>query len=144
MDESFPRPAGEDTEWTTRMRLAGYTLFFEPRAVIHHHHSRNTFRQILEHAFYFGRNSVKVDPRYFDVIQPPTLMRHYFPLLLLSPALAAGATARIFWRGEILRSYWSAVPAVFLTKMSWCLGAATRLRSWSRLQSQKTASDKLD
>lgn len=126
IDESFPRPAGEDTEWTTRMRLAGYTLHFEPGAIVYHHHPRNTLRQILEHAFHFGRNSVKVDPRYAEALHSPLFVRHPLPLLLLSPLLATGATARIF---VTTQRYWHTLPAVYLTKLCWCLGAASRLRS---------------
>ncbi len=125
IDECFPRPAGEDTEWTTRIRLAGYELHFEPRAVIYHHHPRNTLQQILEHAFYFGYNSVKVDPRYADALRTPPLIRHPLSVLLLAPLLAAGATARIFVN---TRRYWRTLPAIYLTKLSWCLGAANRLR----------------
>jgi GT2 family glycosyltransferase len=126
MDEGFPRPAGEDTEWTTRIRLAGYELHFEPRAVIYHHHPRNTLKQTLEHAYYFGYNSVKVDPRYTDALRTPLFMRHSFSVLLLAPFLAAGATARIFLN---IRHYWRTLPALYLTKLSWCIGAARRLRS---------------
>jgi GT2 family glycosyltransferase len=128
MDETFLRAAGEDTEWTTRMRLAGYELHFEPRAIVHHHHLRNTPGQILAHAFYFGYNSIKVNPNYAGMAGVSVFMRHPLSLLLSSPLLAAGATARIFLRWETLRRYGSTLPAVFLTKMSWCLGAARRLR----------------
>jgi GT2 family glycosyltransferase len=128
MDEGFERAAGEDTEWTTRMRLAGYQLHFEPRALVHHHHARNTLRQILEHAFYYGYNSIKVHPRYAGALGSPAFMRHFFSLLLLSPLLATGATARIFLHAGVLRRYWRTLPTIFLSKMSWCLGAASRLR----------------
>jgi glycosyltransferase involved in cell wall biosynthesis len=125
MDESFPWPAGEDTEWTTRIRLAGYALHFEPNAVIYHHHPRNTLKQILKHAYYFGYNSVKVDPRYADALRTPPFMRHSLSVLLLAPLLAAGATGRVLVN---LRHYLHTLPAIYLTKLSWCIGAARRLR----------------
>ncbi len=125
MDESFPWPAGEDTEWTTRIRLAGYALHFEPKAVIYHHHPRNTLKQILKHAYYFGYNSVKVDPRYADALRTPLFMRHSLFVLLLAPLLAAVATGRVLAN---TRHYWHTLPALYLTKLSWCIGAARRLR----------------
>ena len=125
LDESFPRPAGEDTEWTTRMRATGYTLHFDPRAVIYHHHTRQSLIKLLEHAFYFGHNSVKVDPRYKDAIGFPSPLRHPLPLLALSPLLAAGATARVF---ASVRRHLQTAPVVYLTKLSWCVGAARRLQ----------------
>jgi GT2 family glycosyltransferase len=126
IDESYPRPAAEDTEWTTRMRLAGHTLHFEPKAIVYHHHRRSSIGQILEHAFHFGRHSVKVDPRYAKALGSPAVLRHPVPLLLLSPILATGATIRVF---AAVRRYWHTMPAVYLTKLSWCLGAASRPRA---------------
>ncbi len=125
MDETYPRPAGEDTEWTTRMRLAGYTLYFEPRAVVHHHHLRNSSRRILEHAFYFGYNSVKVDARYMDTLKTPPVLRHSASLAMLSPLLAAGAALRV-WRAA--PRYWYTLPVLYLSKLSWCAGAFKRLQ----------------
>lgn len=132
IDESFPRPAGEDTEWTTRMRLAGYTLHFEPRATVYHYHRRNTLKQILEHAFYFGRYSVKVDPHYAAQEGLPLLLRTRVGLILCAPLLAAGATCRIFAFHRNLRRYWHTVPVVYVSKIAWCLGAATHPRGVKR------------
>jgi GT2 family glycosyltransferase len=126
LDERFPQPAGEDTEWTLRMHLAGYTLHFEPRATVYHCHPRDTLRQVLVHAFYFGRHSVRVDPRYAEAVHSPRFMRHPLLLLLLAPALAGGATARILVRAP---QYGHTLPVLYLTKLSWCLGAALGRRS---------------
>jgi len=127
MDESFPRPAGEDTEWTTRMRLAGYELYFEPQAIVYHHHSRNTLKQVLDHAFHYGYNSVKVDPRYASTVGLPALLRNPLILRIVAPVLGTGATARVFLKYGASTRHLQTVPAIFLTKLSWCLGAAQRL-----------------
>jgi hypothetical protein len=45
---------------------------------------------------------------------------------LASPFLAAGVTARIFLSNLSLLRYSYTAPAIFLAKMAWCFGAATR------------------
>jgi hypothetical protein len=45
-------------------------------------------------------------------------------LRLLSPAIAAAATARIaFQQPAILRRHFGSLPAIFLTKLAWAWGA---------------------
>ncbi len=125
IDEGFLRPAGEDTEWTTRMRLAGYTLHFEPRAVVYHHHPRYKLHALFEHAYRFGYNSVKVSPRYADVLHSPIFFRNPLLLSLLIPFLAFGATLKVMAAAP---RYASTLPIVYLTKLAWGAGAIQRLR----------------
>ena len=44
LDERFPL-YGEDDEWCLRMRRAGWTILFEPRAVVVHHGSASTLQR---------------------------------------------------------------------------------------------------
>ncbi len=121
-DERYPLPAGEDADLSVRLRQAGHTLHFEPRARVAHHPPRNTPRALLLHAYYQGKYSIKVDPRYPGEGLPP-LIRSRAGVLLFSPVLATGATLRIF-RHQFLRKYWYTFPAIWLAKMAWCAGAA--------------------
>ncbi len=126
-DERYPRPAGEDADWTTRARLAGYTLYFEPRAVVAHHPARATFRDLWNHAVTFGQYSIKVDRRYQEVLGLPFVFRHRIALLAASPVMALWVTARAF-RNRHLWRYLYTFPAVYVAKMGWCWGASMRLR----------------
>jgi glycosyltransferase involved in cell wall biosynthesis len=124
-DERYPRPAGEDADLTIRMRKAGFVLHFEPRAVVHHHPLRGRPADLLRHSFYQGRYSTKVDPRYAAQEGLPWPLRTRVGLILCMPLLAAGATWRIFVPRRDLWRYWRTAPAVYISKVAWCAGAAT-------------------
>lgn len=126
-DERYPRPAGEDTELSFRLRQAGHRLYFEPRAVVHHHPARSSFGALLRHARDFGRYTPRIRPEYADAIGWPAILRRPAAILALSPLLAAGVTARIFVTSPELRRYWYTAPAIFLAKLAWCVGAAQQL-----------------
>jgi glycosyltransferase involved in cell wall biosynthesis len=126
-DESYPRPAGEDAEWTTRMRRAGYTLHFVPSAVVHHHPTRATCKALISHGYDHGRYSVKVHPAYADFLGVHPALRAWWSVLLSSPALALITTGKIFIRDPALRRYWYSAPGIAMSKLAWCFGAAHRL-----------------
>jgi glycosyltransferase involved in cell wall biosynthesis len=136
-DERYPRPAGEDADLTIRMRKAGFELHFEPRAIVYHHPSRNGPMDLLRHSFYQGRYSTKVDPRYSAQEGLPWPARTRAGLVLLAPLLAMGATGRIFIHRWDLWPYWHIIPAIYISKLAWCMGAATHP---SRQKSEKEKS----
>jgi glycosyltransferase involved in cell wall biosynthesis len=123
-DESYPYPAGEDFDLTYRMSLAGYRLRFEPEAWVEHHPPRNTFQGLWRHGYVQGMYSTKVDPRYADQVGLPKWLRGKGRLRLFSPFLAAGVTLKIFLRTPQSIRYSYTLPAVFLSKFAWGLGAA--------------------
>lgn len=126
--------AGEDVDWTTRARLAGHTLRFEPRAVVTHLPQRSTFVDLWRHAVGFGQYSVKLDSRYQGARWRPFVLKHWLLTLLAAPIMAGWVTARAFSQRSMLR-YAHTIPAVFLAKIGWCWGAAQRLRGtaeWTR------------
>jgi cellulose synthase/poly-beta-1,6-N-acetylglucosamine synthase-like glycosyltransferase len=125
-DERYPKAAGEDTDLTVRLRLAGHTLHFDPRIVVEHRPPRTTLRAILRKAADIGYYSLKVDPRYADRMGFPHLLRHPWTLRLAAPMVAAGVTLNIYRQRPGLRRrlVW---PGVYLAKLWWCWGAARRL-----------------
>jgi glycosyltransferase involved in cell wall biosynthesis len=132
-DERYSK-AGEDVDWTTRARLAGHRLRFEPRAVVTHIPQRTTFADLWHHAVGFGQYSVKLDSRYQGVLWKPFVLKHWLLTLLAAPVMAGWVTARAFSQRSMLR-YAHTIPAVFVAKVGWCWGAAQRLRgtaAWSR------------
>ena len=131
-NESYPQAAGEDAEWTTRMRQAGYVLYFLPQAVVRHRPSRARFRALLRHAYLYGQHSVKVNPVFMDFVGTPVLIRRWWSVLLLAPVLAAAVTSRILMRNTRLWKFWYTWPGIWMSKMAWCLGAARRLYRTNR------------
>lgn len=138
-DERYPRPAGEDADWATRARLAGYTLYFEPRAVVIHCPARASFRDLWDHAVTFGQYSVKVDKRYREILGLPFVFRCWWLLLLVSPLMALWITILVF-RNRHLWRFSHTFPAIYVAKLGWCWGASKRLRGevvWRSLDPQE-------
>jgi GT2 family glycosyltransferase len=127
LDERYPFPAGEDADWTARVRLAGHRLHFEPRAVVVHRPARASFRDLWQHAVVFGRYSIKVDERYWELWGRPLVFRHWLLTLAAAPAMALWVTACVFSNRHIWK-FLRAFPGVYLSKLGWCWGASKRLR----------------
>jgi GT2 family glycosyltransferase len=124
-DERYPRPSGEDADLTLRLIKAGFTLYFEPRAIVRHSPHRNIWRDVWRHGYYQGMYSTKVDRRYAGQEGYPPFLRSPAVLVLAAPLLAAAVTVRMFYRYPALRTYWKASPGIYLAKIAWCLGAAS-------------------
>lgn len=123
MDETFPGAAGEDSDWTIRMRLAGYTLHFDPETAVRHAPARTTYRDVIKHWRNSGYNNIRVRIRHANEFKTPTFAKNPLGLRLLSPLIAARITAGIysdqsFWR------YGLSLPVVYATKIIYCWSAA--------------------
>jgi cellulose synthase/poly-beta-1,6-N-acetylglucosamine synthase-like glycosyltransferase len=118
------RPAGEDADLTTRLRLDGYLLQFDPRMVVSHLPARHTASQAIEHALLAGCYSIKVDPAWRARLHPAFPLRHPLLLLLFSPVLALGTTLRIYLGDRSLWKWWHLMTGIFALKLAWCWGAA--------------------
>jgi glycosyltransferase involved in cell wall biosynthesis len=128
LNETYPNAAGEDAEWTTRMRQAGFTLHFAPQAVVHHHPARASFLDIWRHAYTYGRYSVKVNHKLAGFLRTPFFFHHSWVLLLFAPLVIFAGTMRIFIRNPQNLRYAYAFPGILLGKLAWILGAARTLR----------------
>jgi len=125
-------PIGEDIDLTTRMRIHGHQLYFDPMATITHLSQRRSITSIFHHAFDFGRYSRKLDPRYSDMLTLPWPLHHWWTTLLFSPLLASGIIWRIISRDHLPLKYWVTFPVVWLVKLIWCFGAARTLWKMKR------------
>ena len=124
MDESVDRV--EDVDWTTRMRRAGIQPYFWPAAAVWHDHNRHDLGGVWRDCALSGHHMRRLRLRHADLLQAPGLLRFPKLVLALSPFIAAWATARILWhRPYFLRRFLPQIPAIYLTKIAWCWGAAT-------------------
>ena len=131
-DERYPLPSGEDADLTIRIRRMGFHLYFEPRAVVLHVPPRYGLWALLRHGYFQGKYSTKVDHRHHADQGVPWPLRSRLGLALSALFLAGGATLRIYTVYPNLRRFWYTAPAVYLAKISWCLGAITH-PNWSSL-----------
>lgn len=118
--------AAEDTDLTLRLKLAGYTLHFDPQAMVEHRQGALTWRAMLRKAYTRGYYSCRVDRRYASQFGVPPMLLNSTILRLASAGLAAVTTLRIYRHDRGLRRRW-VWPGVFLAKLAWCWGAAHRL-----------------
>jgi len=122
MDPLLPR--AEDIDWTVRIRMQGYPLFFEPKATVCHCPKTN-LRRIWIKWLSGGYCSRIVRQRYSgQLFAPSVLLNHPKFLLTLAPMIAFLAAMRIYWYHPTLLRYFHTWPIVFLTRIAWCLGAA--------------------
>jgi GT2 family glycosyltransferase len=124
-DDRYPRASGEDADLTFRLRHSGYLLYFEPSAIVHHLPARNNLLAILRHGYYQGKYSTKVDRRYSGTTPINRLSTNRIFLILFSPLLAIAVLVRMFYRYPATRKYLASFPAVYLSKIAWCFGAAS-------------------
>jgi len=113
----------EDSDISIRLRKAGYDLFFQPEAIVKHIPPRIRFLDMIRHSYGQGMHSTKVDPKYREEDGIRGVMGSQLGLILFSPVLAAGVLCRIFTYPN-LRKFWLTAPAIYLSKLAWCFGAA--------------------
>ena len=123
-DERYPRPSGEDADLTIRLRKKGYDLDFEPSAIVTHSPPRHRFSDMLRHSYYQGMYSTKIDPRYAEEEGLPGLLRTRPGVILAAPILAGLVSGSIFIKYPDLLRFWYTLPAIYISKIAWCLGAA--------------------
>jgi hypothetical protein len=119
--EDMPRTY--DFEWTLRMAEAGVRMYFEPRARVAHHPCGVT-PWILWRTWYVGGACSQLVRRgHRDRIRGARLFDYPW-LVLASPLLATAATARVATAQPGDRRLWACLPAIWATKIAWCLGAS--------------------
>lgn len=123
-DERYPRPAGEDSDLTFRLHLRGYSLIFNPEAIVAHVPPRENFKDLLSHAYYRGKYSITMDPRYAGKIGLPGALRTKAFILIAAPLIAIALTLRIFTSNWRSFQYIITLPALYASKFAWCIGAS--------------------
>lgn len=114
---------GEDLELSFRLSQANIPLFFEPKAYIVHLPGRNSFFSILRHSYSWGKYSLNVRMMYSKTAKLPFFMKNRLTLILMTPIIAFGTTAKIFMQTPSLMRYLYISPIVVCSKFAWCIGA---------------------
>ncbi len=123
LDESLPR--SQDLDWTTRMNAAGFQPYFWPQAAIQHRHNRTSFNAFWRDCARSGAYARRARVRHQDTLNTPFIFRYRRLVLLLSPFIAAAVTLKIIWeRPSTVLHHLQTLPAVYLSKIAWCWGAA--------------------
>lgn len=123
LDESLPR--SQDLDWTTRMNAAGFQPYFWPTAAVQHRHNRTSWRKVWQDCARSGHYARQARLAHRQTLGTPLWLRWRGLVLLLSPLIAAGVTARMVrQRPFIFRQHWYTLPAIYLTKIAWCWGAS--------------------
>lgn len=116
---------GQDIEWTTRMNEAGFTPYFEPKALIFHQHTRTNFTAVWQDCARSGYHMRQVRMQFPNLFKGSQLLKNRFIILLLSPAIASAITFNIVTNHlAVFKKRWSTIPAIYLTKLAWCWGAS--------------------
>ncbi len=125
LDESIDRV--EDVDWTTRMRKAGITPYFWPKAAVRHEHNRRSMSSVWHDCALSGYHMRRLRLSHAGWLRAPGVLRYRKLILLLSPLIASWATIRIIYRRPvILVRFPHTIPAIFLTKIAWCWGASRK------------------
>ncbi len=115
---------GEDVDWTIRAAERGHRPWFEPAARVWHRPPRASARDAWDHHHRSGAWMAGVRARHSGVLEAPQMLKHPLLLRALSPAVAAWATLGIFMPGRAGWRHPRTIPAIFMTKLAWCAGAA--------------------
>jgi len=129
MDEELLR--GQDVDWTSRMKLAGYQLLFKSSAAIEHLPKRQNLEALRDYNYKSGYFMIKVRHRYPEIFHMPGLLRKQFVWKLFAPFIAIITTLKILIKTKEVRSHLEIIPYIYLQKLSWCYGAADSLREAS-------------
>ncbi|MCB8924443.1 MAG: glycosyltransferase [Ardenticatenaceae bacterium] len=116
---------GQDIEWTTRMKEAGFMPYFAPQAVILHQHSRLDFTAVWQDCARSGYHMRQVRIQYPQLFKGSRLLQNRLFLLLLSPFIATAITTGIVRKHlSVFHKSWHTIPAIYFTKIAWCWGAS--------------------
>lgn len=131
LDESLFRC--EDVDWTMRMASRGFSLAFEPAAVVSHH-PRPSAALALSKWRESGAVSLAVRRRHAASGSPEGALARLSPfaLRILSPLLGLAAALRTF-ASPGTWPFLHTLPVVYLTKVAWCLGAAEGREAAARI-----------
>jgi len=124
-DEQFGGAAGEDIDFSLRLREKGYRLFFDSDAIVYHRPHRVNVDAVINHLRSFGRIQVILHQRHRQLGRSalPSCLRPWVWLLLsVAPLLSVTDVLRLYYRYPQLRSFWHCLFGMALGKSAWYWG----------------------
>jgi len=121
--------ASEDIEFTMRALGNGISLFFEPEAAITHLPNRTKIKELLHHAFFHGNFTLKGNRDFWEKMDTPAIMRHWWLTLIFSPLLSAYVLFKMVFLEKLPIKYWHTLPVIYLLKITWCIGLVKQLKA---------------
>ncbi len=124
-DERFGGAAGEDIDFSLRLREYGHHLFFASDAIVYHRPQRVNVAAVIDHLRSFGRIQVLLHQRHRQLGRSalPNGLRPWVWLLLsVAPLLSVADMLRLYYRYPQLRSFWHCLPGMALGKSAWYWG----------------------
>ena len=82
----------------------------------------------IHHWLVDAPETLRIRLQYAHLLKTPKLAKKRFMYLWGSPLVAAWATAKTFANPQSIKSYWSTMPLVYLTKLIWCWSAYKHFR----------------
>lgn len=125
MNEKLDR--SQDLEWTMRMAKEGIRVCFHPKASIVHKPVVKNFKSIRKQFNRSGYFSFQVRKNYQRTFSLFLLQKAWF-WRWLSPLIALGITIKLVLQTPIIWRYFYVIPAIYITKVEWCIGAANRIK----------------
>lgn len=124
-DEQFGGAAGEDIDFSLRLREYGHRLFFASDAIVYHRPQRVNVDAVINHLRSFGRIQVILHQRHRQLGRsalPGRLRPWVWLLLSVAPLLSVTDVLRLYYRYPQLRSFWQCLFGMTLGKSAWYWG----------------------
>lgn|GEM_PF-1338312 len=121
------RQGAPDMEFILRARQQGFSIYYDPLAVVLHDHDRTTPGALWRTSKSHAAVTIHLRNRYRDVLNTPFPLRSPAFLLPAAPIIALKATLEAFLRNPSPSKPWKTAPAVYALKLAWCWGALTGL-----------------
>jgi hypothetical protein len=107
-----------------KARSKGHIPYLTQDGVVVHDPDYLTAAGAVRSAHAHAAVTILLRAEFRALLGTPFILRSPLLLRLLSPAIAAAVTARIYWGNRrLLRWFWT-VPLVWFLKLTWCWGAA--------------------
>lgn len=120
----------EDFDLCYKLILKGYSNIFLPEANVHHFHDRTKLNQVIKRAFKTGKTGGVNRVRYRDHFSKLFPKNPYLLLLLFVPFAFLTTCKIIFKCFKYRKNVLLCSPFIFLTKMSWLLGAFKGIKEY--------------
>lgn len=131
-DESFSEAAGEDLDFCWRLREAGQTIAFAPKAVVCHNHPRRDLYSAWRHLYRYGEATcqVRVNRGVSMTWRVGSPVAKLPVIGELAGLLRVGLRAlqRVLTRPSLLRHWWT-LPGITVLDAAHTLGMISAIRS---------------